>query len=283
MESPRFVRGEDDEDDCETFESEPVYIMERDPGRSKRDPKRDDQYDSFSSSDGSSFFSNPSMDTYQTNQTFVTNVGDDPDTDPFFSSIFTNMLRCGASLNHMGRSDVGRSHSSTQRQKAAASLTPHEQNVYKAWKNSNIVVDTNHGDNRGDKAGIIRSPRDPTTTPRLSSKAKGSKRESMTPKSTVRFETEETRDAAAESDERNLESGSSEMYNSTSHSSEDDGQRKSRGMKSVKWRKALGLKPSRPKRRNVYESRIGPESKNIQERTMVLEQTSSGLDNTYQL
>ena len=76
-------------------------------------------------------------------------------------------------------------------------------------------------------------------------------------------------------DDQNFESGSSEMYNSRSRSSEEDGgYRRPRGLKSVKWRKVLGLKPSRPQRRTYYDGRYEA-TPSIQQRTMVLEQTSS--------
>jgi hypothetical protein len=259
MESPRFARGANDDETCE-----PVYIMEHSRKNeqnshsgSTRRGKSEDQ--SYGSSEGSSFFSSPSMDTYetnQTNQTFVTNA--DESEEPFFS-VLSNMLKCGASLNRVGRGEK------------KETLTPHEKTVYKAWKNKSIIVDTNR--ERGDNSILIRSPRDPTT-PGI--------KVSMKPNHNTNAHTSENMaagDANAEQYVENLESGSSEMYTTTSHSSEEiGGYQRPRVLKSVKWRKALGLKPSRPKRMSAYEAR-----QSIQQRTTVLEQTSSGQDKTYGL
>ena len=132
MQSPRFERKDADDD---TIECEPVYIMERNPkyeqnshsGSTRGERSEDQSYDS--SEGGSSFFSSPSMETFETTQTSVTNTGE---SEGAFLSVLSNMLKCGATLNRsMGRGEK------------TDTLTPHEKSVYKAWKNKSIIVDTN--------------------------------------------------------------------------------------------------------------------------------------------
>ena len=239
--------GMDEYDD-----SDPVYtVNRRHRGHRERDDALSERLDlgissSSSDDDSSSLFT---TDTYRTNQTFMTT-----NVDPFFS-IFTNMLKCGTGTNNPGGESV----------KA-------KKNCVKGnFKSSRIVFTTASSDSedKNDFGNIIRSPHErkqradsdaSTMVPRVQNAGSGrfrgrrtGQKEARNPLPEGRDEVDEPRDTV-ELVETNTGTYS-DVYNSTfSRSSEATppevpNQRSRDQDKKGRWRKALGLKPTKPKRR----------------------------------
>lgn len=265
MASPRFdERNADDE----TIEGEPVYVMERrNPTYEQNTTPGTCQVQSYASSKGSSIFSIPSMDTsFETNQTSVTKTTNSDSEEPFYS-VLSNMLKCGATCNQSG-------------EKKMDTLTPHERSVYKAWKNRSIIVDTNHQRHDNDMMVDVHLMDQTTPVSKISTcKSNENTSKEKVPSSEAMTVNEEPI-GDAEQNVPALESVSLEMY-----IEENGGDQRPKGLRSIKWRKALGLKPSRSKRRTTYHDGRHEAKPSIQQRTTVLpvEKISSGQGDTYSL
>jgi hypothetical protein len=279
MRSPRF--DEENTGDDDTFTSEPIYIVERE--RHHRRMRDREELSSSSSGESSSFFSSSSAEeeTYdQTDRTRSTKTTFERNKMDPIASLFASLLRCGASLHNMQESDLPDEESVRQALKDSAII------VNTASLHPTDGQDSVSGITKWDpKSTGTSHHRPPSPSSRFSPKWIGRKASSKTPRSGARstraqsssrsFQMEEA-SHATEPTESVDESGMSKSVSRSTNSGEtppDATPRRSRGtrrprggsvsggstisqsLKQVNWKKALGLKPGKPKRRSTRDHR----------------------------
>lgn len=281
MRSPRFDAENSGDDD--TFTSEPIYIVERERHCHQQHRRRRDREElsSSSSEESSSFFWSSSTESETYAQTKSTGSTGERSTVNPIASLFASLLKCGAGLHNMQKSDL-----------------PDEESVRQALKDSAIIVNTASLHPTDDQesvnvtnkweprsTGSRHGPQSPSS--RFSPKWIARKASSKTPKSGGRSTRSqsisrskspgrhvriEEASRATEPTKSTDESGMSKSASRSTSSGEvppDGTSRRSRGsrrprggsvmggstmsqsIKQVNWKKALGLKPGKQKRRSA--------------------------------
>lgn len=304
VQSPRNEMDNDDDD--ATFGSEPIYIVEREGG-SHEDRNEEMRSMMMSSSEESSFFSAPT-DASEASGTYdETKATYENKMDPI-ASLFASMLKCGAGFHNMNKDTMPDEDSvrhALKNSQIIVNTTIEDQDdsvdMMNRWDSKSPAVSRMSKSPGVPRSPAIRSQYDPrspasrisakfqsmrpSNTPRPSKSSRGAStpRPSKSRTSKARssrgshFGTDE-KSHATEHTKSIEESGSSGiMYNHTrsSEASRSSGSKRSKRRpkhQQAGWKRALGLKPSKPKRRN------GPRDQKVQTRSIEPTPSDTGFE-----